>query len=521
MNNRIRLLSLVLALVLLTGCAAKTAPPSPTDPTTSATSVTTTVTTASATTATQTTTTESDDTTKTTTTTKTKISVTATYTTRSKPTTHTLPTTSTTYLKPGPTPGPYGPVEGTVPLEQGLDFGGKTYRYAYRGTSMKDKDAALIADFEKTYHVKLEVFCCATDSYWAGASAARMSGRPYDIVRFSEQDYPTPIVMNLMVPLEDYITTADLYDKKAPEKGGFSVSALKMLTYNGYLYGASGVYAMDPVVLLYNKRLFGENDLLTAACKNGEVSAEWTWDRLHPLLLAAQDRDNGVWGLASYFLGYIPSVLNSYGTNVVKTYTYNRVPTQNLNDPLIYEAFETVQKYYCDEGQVVDSTIILSSDVENFLTSGAAAAVLRFSAYDEIRKLMEENTYAAFGSKEEQFANVGIAPLPNFATTQVMFDCVGYGAGSGTTEKGVLCALAFAKHEAVAAYRTSSAGLSWLHKAIGSDHLCAPLEFSSATASSTDVVLSIAQGAAKEQNITLMLKRYEKTLQVIIDNAIA
>lgn len=543
MGRVMRAISFCLALALLTGCAAEAVPPVPADPT-----VATTVTTAStaSVTAAQTTTTESTATTtaktttvpatttettttgsKVTTTTKTttantitttKTFVTVTYTTRSKPTTHTIPTTT---KAPNPTPGPYGPIEGTVPLEQGLTFGGKTYRYAYRGVSMSDREAARIAEFEKTYHVKLEVYCYPADEYLAGTLSAMMSGKPYDILRFSGQDYPTSIVMNLMTPLEDYITTADLYDEKAPEKGGFSVSALKMSMYNGYLYGVSGVYAMDPVVLLYNKRLFSENDLLTAACKNGEVSTEWTWDRLHPLLLAAQDRDNGVWGLASDFMGYIPSVLNSYGTNAVKTYTYNRVPTHNLNDPLVYEAFETVQKYYCDEDQVVDPMIVLGSDVENFLISGAAAAVLRFSAYDEIRKLMEQNTYTAFGSKEEQFANVGIAPLPNFVTAQVMSDCVGYGAGNGATKQGILCALAFAKHEAVAAYRTSSAGPSWLHKAIGSDHLYAPLEFPCEGTSSTVVVRLMAQAVAKGQNITVVLKGYEKSLQSIIDNATA
>ena len=518
MNNRIRLLSFVLALVLLTGCAAKTAPSSLTDPTTSATSVTTAVTTASTTTITQTTTTESDDTTKTTTTTKTKISVTATYTTRSKPTTHTLPTTSTTYLKPGPTPGPYGPAEGTVPLEQGLDFGGKTYRNAYRGTSLSEKETARIAEFEKTYHAKLDAVLIPGDEYTAALTAARMSGRPYDIVQLSGEDYPTQIMVNVMTPLDNYITTADLYDKKAPEKGGFSVSALTMLQYMGHLYGVSGVFSMDPVVLFYNKALFGENDLLTAACKNGEVSAEWNWERLHSQLFAAQDRDNGVWGLTSRFQFYTASVLNSYGTSAVKTYNYARKPTQNLNDPLVYEAFEMMQKYYCGDSKVADSVITTEgTDVEVFLTSGAAAAVLPLSAYDEIRDLMEQNAYAAFGDKEAQLANVGIAPFPNFATVQVMDDYVGYGAGNGAMEDGILCALAFAKHEAMAAYHASTAGPSWLHKAIASDQLCATPEFASSEGSVSLALLSITQPVAKDQSITVVLKGWEKELQAIVD----
>ena len=526
MNRRIRVLSFFLALVLLTGCTAKTTSSTPSDPTATVSSTSTTVTTASTTAITQTTTTESDDTTKTTTTTKTKISVTATYTTRTKPITQTIPTTTTrTYFLVGPCPHPLLPKtwleEGTTPLEHGLDFGGKTYRYAYRGTAVSEEEKARIADFEQTYHVTLQVDCLPENDYVDSLLTAKASGKTYDILRFSGRDFPTPITKGLMTPLDEYLTKADLYDETAPEEGGFSASVLSAMSANGHIYGVSGVFSMDPVVLLYNKRLFGENDLLTAACKDGKVSTEWTWERLHPLLLAVQDRDNGVSGLASHFLWYIPSVLNSYGTDVVKTYPYNREPTQNLNDPLVYEAFETVQKYYCGDGKVVELLTVVESETDNFLRTGAAAAVLRFSAYDEIRKLMEQNTYAAFGSKEEQFANVGIAPLPNFATAQVMDDYVGYGAGDGATKDGILCALAFAKHEAVAAYHASTAGPSWLHEAIGSDQLYASPEFSSNSFSSTDVVLSIAQAIAKDQNITVVLKGHQKWLQAIIDKVIA
>lgn len=254
MGRMMRAVSFCLALALLTGCAAEAVPPVPADPTV-ATTVTTVPTAPTASvTAAQTTTTESTATTTAKVTTVTKTTVTVTYTTRSKPTTYTLPTTPITYPKPGPTPNPYYPSVGKTPLEQGLTFGGETYKYAYRGLSMSDKEAARIAEFEKTYHVKLEVYHLSVDSYWAGMAAAMMSGRPYDIVRFSGQAFPTPITHNLMAPLDDYITTADMYNEKAPEKGGFSESALKKTQYNHHLYGVSGVYTLDPMVLFYITR---------------------------------------------------------------------------------------------------------------------------------------------------------------------------------------------------------------------------------------------------------------------------
>lgn len=511
MGRVVRAFSFCLALALLTGCTAKAVPNTPSAPTTDSTAVTTTVT--SATTVAEPEPSQSATATEVQVTsasvTATRKTVVATYTTRSKPTTHTIPTSSTTRKLPGPSPNPFYPSVGTAPLEQGLNFNGKTYKYAYYGTSMKDKDAALIADFEKTYRVKLEVFCCATDSYWAGASAAMMSGKPYDIVRISGQAFPVPIRSNIMAPLDDYITTADLHDEKAPEKGGFSESFLKKMQFNHHIYGVGGVYTMDPMVLFYNKTRFGENDLLGIAVNNDKVRSDWTWERLLPILREVQDPDNGVWGLASYFLGYTPHVVSSYGTDIAKT--SGGLWRQNLSDSQVYAAFETIKGYTCNHSgdAVVNPTLSVNvSGAEDFLNSGAAAAILPLSSYEEICE------------KAPQGVEVGVAPLPGFATAQAVLDWWGYGAGNGAEKEGILCALAFAKHEAKDAYRTRTDLPLWLRNAVASDVLQAPLGFYTSKGSLTDLTLAISQDMAKGYSVTVVLKTYEKLAQDIIDAAV-
>ena len=183
---------------------------------------------------------------------------------------------------------------------------------------------------------------------------------------------------------------------------------------------------------------------------------------------------------------------------------------QNLSDRQVYAAFETIQNYTGGRNgeAVVDPNLSLGGSVEDFLDSGAAAAILPFSFYEDIRE------------KAKQGFDVGIAPFPNAFETQVVADYLGYGAGNGSTEKGILCALAFAKHEVKDACQTRTDLTPWLRETMGHDNLQAPLGFDTSQGSLTDLTMTISGEMAKGYNITVVLKNYEKIAQNVMDVAL-
>jgi hypothetical protein len=99
--------------------------------------------------------------------------------------------------------GPITIKEGKTPCEQGINLSGKTFTFAYYGSSWNDNHKKWFKEFEAKYGLKFDVRGVATEEYVAALSAAIAGGTPYDVVFLHSFNYPSQMTANTMVPLND------------------------------------------------------------------------------------------------------------------------------------------------------------------------------------------------------------------------------------------------------------------------------------------------------------------------------
>ena len=472
--------------------------------------------------------------TKVTTTTKGKTTTTTTKSTKSTKstrTTKTLKPINTVTQKPSGQDNNFGTIvikEGTTPVEKGLNFGGKTYTFGYYGSGWDEDHSKWHADFQKQYNVKLDIRGIATDKYTAGLSSAMAAGNPYDIIFLYSFDYPAQITANVMAPLNDYITTADLWTEKSATTGGFSKSLLQAHSLNGNLYCVAGNYLQTPTVLWYNKKIFadagydGSDDPL-ALYKKGTFS----WDVLYDMLSDIKDEDKGLWGINSIAPYYEHQFINSFDTDVAKLTKDGRL-VQNLGDSNLYDALNMLQKYSYGEHKVADPKNQNENGIEAFLNGTTASVINTAGAYWTFYTKMSTQVYTAFGSKEKQLSNLGAVPIPCRNGVHSIWDWMGYGAGNGASKEGILCALAFAKHDSIVNHKQAyhpnmTAEMKNLFCGIlNDDNLRGPMDgFKTAAGSLGGICGDLTRSVAlKGQNAKVVLKGYEKVAQTVIDQAI-
>ena len=418
--------------------------------------------------------------------------------------------------------------EGKTPVEKGLNFGGKKFSFAYYGSSWDQDHSDWHADFQKQYNVKLDIRGLPTAEYVAGLSSAMASGSPYDIVFLYSFDYPEQITANVMAPLNDYVTTADLWTDKSAKEGGFSKSLMQAHSLNGKIYCVAGNYLQTPTVLWYNKKMFsdagydGKQDPY-ALYKAGK----WNWDALYDMLSDIKDPDKGLWGINSIAPYYEHQFINSFDTDFAKLTSDGRL-VQNLSDPNLYSALEMLQKYSYGEHKVTDPNNQFENGMDQFLNGTTASVIQTAGAYWTFYNNMSKKTYSAFGSKAQQLSNLGAVPIPNKNGVYSIWDWMGYGAGNGATPDGIKCALAFAKHDSIVNHKQAyhpnmSAEMKNLFCGIlDSDSLRGPMDgFASSAGSLGGLSGTITSAVAlKGQNITVVLKGYEKVAQSYIDAAL-
>ncbi len=418
--------------------------------------------------------------------------------------------------------------EGKTPVEQGLNFGGKTFTFAYYGSSWDQDHKDWHADFEKQYNAKLDIKGVPTTEYVAGLTSAMAGGSPYDILFLYSFDYPAQITANVMQPLNDYITTADLWTKESATKGGFSESLLQAQSLNGNLYCVAGNYLQTPTILWYNKKMFsaagydGNQDPL-ALYKAGK----WSWDVLYDMLSDIKDPDKGLWGINSIAPYYEHQFINSFDTDIAKLTGDGRL-VQNLGDPNLYSALEMLQKYSYGEHKVADPNNQFENGIDQFLNGTTASVIQTAGSYWTFYNNMQKKTYSAFGTKAQQLSNLGAVPIPNKNGVYSIWDWMGYGAGNGATDEGIKCALAFAKHDSIKNHKQAyhpnmTAEMKNLFCGIlDSDKLRGPMDgFKTSAGSLGGMCTTISNAVAlKGQNITVVLKGYEKVVQTIIDQAL-
>ena len=418
--------------------------------------------------------------------------------------------------------------EGTTPLEKGLNFGGKTFSFAYYGSSWDEKNDNWFKEYQKLYNVKLDIRGIASTEYTAGLASAMASGKSYDMVVLYNFEYPQQITANTMLPLNDYITTADLWKEGSAKTGGLSEALMKGTSLGGNIYATAGNYLQAPTVLWYNKKMFadagydGADDPL-ALYKAGK----WSWEKLYEMLLDIKDEDKGVWGINSLAPYYAHQFICSYDTDFTKWGSDGKLK-QNLNDANLYAAFEMLQKFSYGQHKVADPNNPFEPGREQFLNGTIASVVAIAGHYGTWYDRMSEKNYTAFGSRDKQLSNLGMVPLPTKNGITVVWDWYGYGAGNGTNEDGIMCALAFAKYSSTVNHaNVYDARMPADMKALccslaDNNKLRAPLNgFSSAAGSVGKIGSGMTSAVAlKGQNITVTLKGYENMLQTVVDAAL-
>lgn len=421
--------------------------------------------------------------------------------------------------------------EGDTPCEAGItSFGGKTFSYAYYGSSWNAEQTWRFDDFQKKYNVKMDIRGLPSGEYVQALSAAMAAGKPYDMVFMHAFTYPSQIVANTMLPLNDYVTTADLWTKESATKGGFSKSLMQAMSLNGDIYCIGGTYLNSPATVYYNKKMFADAGYDGAEDPVALYKAgKWTWEKLYNMLTDIQDTSKGLYGMSSISPYYDHQFLVSYGADLAKLRNDGKL-VQNLSDPQLYKAFEMLQKYSYGEHRVTDPKNQFENGKATFLNGTVAAMIGNMGYYGGYIKSMDEKNYSAFGSAAVQKSNIGCVPVPidNKAGVHPIWYWIGYGVGNGTTEEGVKFALTFAKHDSIYNQvmtwdETMPADLAQMSRNLmDADKLIGPMGgFESSAGSLQGIETGISSKIAiKGNNVTVTLKAYEKVVQNVIDQAL-
>lgn len=395
---------------------------------------------------------------------------------------------------------------GEAPLEKNLTFNGATFTYYYCGASWSEYDAARFADFEKTYNVKLKIRGVPTEEYGAAALAALHAGTPVDVLELRGDQYPLHITHNIHAPLSESIS-----DKDFSQENGFCFDVSRYFSVYGKIYGVGGTYLSPPAVLFYDQTYLG-NKPVTLYEKGA-----WTWENLYTELLNVQDPENNVWGIHLLSTRGAHQLVASFNTDIVKATSDGRL-VQNLSDPQIYKAFQVMQEYSVGEKRVCFPKTSTKGDsaIDDFRDGKIVAMIGSVEEYDVICQ----------GLSVQKRENIGVMPLPGSTTA---WEWRAYGAGNGTSKSGVLCALAFAKHEA--AYNQQA---TWQAEITDTDaarlrHALkegfrAPFDgFRYQEKSMGGLISEMADKVTdwtKKVNITVLLKGYEKLAQKTIDEGL-
>lgn len=330
---------------------------------------------------------------------------------------------------------------GTTRVEQGLDFGGKTFKYAL-GISLTESGQRMVAKFQNQYNCKIETSLFGFQTYVQEVAARNAAGEVFDILQVEGIRFPSIAIANLAMPLEDVITSADWYNSSASANGGFDQELTNNFVWNNHLYAVtpqSGPYSPQMMVLFYNKKIVKELGLTDP--RTLYEQGKWDWDAFYNL--GTELVKNGVYLADRYTTNYVTNWNNA---QIVDT-SDPAHPKANIADSNHINAFKFMQKLTLGQNKVVDPNLAGTDETPSLFLQGKTAMWygFYFDLYENY-KLGESVSASNYFGKN--VSNLGIVPGPFGPDNTEKAHTVGsfvYGIGVGVGSSNPKVAMAFAK----------------------------------------------------------------------------
>lgn len=406
--------------------------------------------------------------------------------------------------------------KGSKAMEQGLDFGGKTFTMAvwrgndYCGTDFVNKVKA----FGAKYNCKIKMVELEWEPYISKLSQSIVTNKPYDIVFIHGSMYASGVKAGIFEDLTPYISTADLYG--TAKNGGVDIARSSEFSKDGKLYGLCSNYASHPYVLYYNKRLIKQYRLKDP--RELYEAGKWNWDAIYDMQNIVNP-DKGIYLFDKSFSNKV--AIQMAGGNLV-TYK-NGKAVANLTDKKVLTGLQYLQKLFGIDGSGTKA-IAANAGGTFDLTEWYAGRTIFFAQeaqkyYDYVAEV-ESNT--VFGKDKD---NIGIVPIP-------LLDCNTDGAyPTGWLEATAACkgasdprvAVAFAKFSStyknpVESDQSYSAEDEALLRKLATGKICYPnYGFSNNEVDIGDILTSLTTKVMQGDNVAQVLQNNNQSVQNCID----
>ena len=323
--------------------------------------------------------------------------------------------------------------QGSAPMDQNLDFGGKTFTMAKRNDPIYKtaRFSRLVAAFEKKYNCKIQQKELDFNGYATLLANAKASGTAYDIIFCHGSRFPEIPLSGVVTDLSPYLTTAD-YDTG---KGGVDIAKSSYFAMGKNLYGVvGGEDAVYPDVIFYNKALFNKYGLEDpyTLYKQGK----WTWTKFREQGKRVTDASKNTYYGDWQFIRQ--GTVHSFGVPIM-TWKNNKT-VNNLKDTRVIKGYQLMYDLF-NKSKICSQNYAKDANAEFF--DG-----LTFCTPEESQKYEGICELAANSPAFNRDAsNVGIVPFPqDSASAKLGYPCGWYTAimaGSGSSDPRV--AVAFAK----------------------------------------------------------------------------
>lgn len=162
-------------------------------------------------------------------------------------------------------------------------FKGKTYTCIYWNKTVDSGFKNRINSFAQSYGCTIKIDGSGFEQVRSNMAKALSAGKAYDMVRMHGSWHPRAVVANLLVPLEDAFTTADVVTDTGT--AGIDLKKSKYFAWGNHLYALTTFSDVSVSALYYNKKILkGDDDLLTLYKKG-----QWTWAKVKELALKYSD----------------------------------------------------------------------------------------------------------------------------------------------------------------------------------------------------------------------------------------